>query len=54
MSQARIAAVPKDWRWAGHAKGRLDAEGSGIGLPVNRQAPTGAVWSGTIRLWNDV
>ena len=37
-----------------HVKGRLDAEGSGIGIPVKRQAPTGVPPSGTAVLWRDV
>ena len=37
-----------------HVKGRLDAEGSCVGSPVKRQAPTGAGRSGTVLLWHDV
>ena len=49
-----IFDLPATPAGSAHAKGRLDAEGSGISLLVNRQAPTSAVWSGTMRLWNDV
>ena len=40
-----------------HVKGRLDAEGSCVGIPMKRQAPTGdggAAIPRTIVLWHDV
>ena len=37
-----------------HVKGSLDVEGSGVGLPAKRQAPTGGRGPRTVVLWRDV
>ena len=37
-----------------HVKGRLDAEGSCVGIPMNRQALTGARPQKVVTLWHDV
>ena len=52
-------ASPGTTPGSAHVKGRLDAEGSCVGIPVKRQAPTGVGWDGTdaprtIVLWHDV
>ena len=47
-------ACPAVRAGSAHVKGCLDAEGSGVGLPVKRQAPTGVPPSGTVVLWRDV
>ena len=52
--ELRVSTLPAVTAGSAHVKGRLDAEGSGIGLPMKRQAPTGARPSGTVLLWHDV
>ena len=49
-----VSTLPAVTAGSAHVKGRLDAEGSGISLPMKRQVPTGARPSGTVLLWHDV
>ena len=49
-----ISDFPATLAGSAHVKGRLDAEGSCVSSPMNRQTPTGMWPSGTVTLWHDV